>query len=238
MSYTALGAYFGSEEGRRLLEDARRQEAKGQMAEYQIARDAVNAVGKDRFLLKRDRKQSLLSQITSEPRLRRRAGIERSGAVAQRGGTMPADFAGALDNQMRRTKMRTRMQNMGEEQVGQQSLRDRISVAQASRGREYDLINAFGKSAQIRKGINIATGDAKQALKEGQYGAAGTVLGAGLSAWINGAFDNIFKRGGGGGRRRRRRRAGHRPGRRTRSISYAYGMARRGRLDTLARQHL
>ena len=198
ISAASLGAFFDSEEGREFLEGAKLHEQEQQMSVYSSARDAVQSVGRDRVDLKRDRRQSLLAQMNSEGRLRRRAGVDRSGAVAQRGGTPPANFAGALDNQVRRTKMRTRMQNMGEEQVGQQSLRDRIAVAQSSRNREYGLINALGKSAQIRQGVNLADADAQQAVKEGQYGAAGTVLGAGLSAWMNGAFSGLFNRGGGG----------------------------------------
>lgn len=191
----SLGAFFDSDEGREFIEGAKFYEQQQQMGEYANARSAVNQLSDDRKTLKGDRRSSLLAQMTSEGRLRHRAGVERSGAVANAGGTAPADFRGALDNQLRRTKMRTRMQNMGEDQVGQQSLKDRIAVAQSSRGREFELINAFGKSAQIRQGVNLANADANQALKEGRFGAAGTILGAGLSAYLNGAFGNLF--GGG-----------------------------------------
>lgn len=167
-------------------------------------RAMINSVSRDRVALSGDRRASLLSQLTSEQRARQRAGGETAGRVAQAGGPVPANFSGALDNALRRTKMRSRVQTMGDAAAEQQGLRDRINVAKASRTREGELINAAGRQAQINEGVNIATADANQMLKEGRFGLAGTIAGAGLARAMDGKgfgefFGGIFGSGGGGG---------------------------------------
>lgn len=179
----AFGAALGDDSPiRDRIVTAARNLARGPNA---LTRELVSRVSKDREVLRGDRRASLLAQVTSEDRGRRRLGGEVSGAVAQAGGDIQANFSDALDNALRRTKMRSRVQSMGDAQVEQQGLRDRIAVAKSSRSREGDLINASGRAAQIRYGVNIAQADANQAVREGQYGLAGTVLGAGLARYLN-----------------------------------------------------
>lgn len=158
-----------------------------------VLTDQVRSIERDRQGLVPFRRASLTAQATSEARARRRLGGQIAGNTAQLAGSMPrGDFAGALDNALRRTKTRARMATMGDAQVEQQGLKDRMAVATASRRREGELVNAMGRAAQIRQGVNFATADANQVAREAKMGLAGTILGAGAALWKNGGFNNMF----------------------------------------------
>lgn len=181
----SFGALFNNDEPSSITDILKRYVADQILQTYGSSISSTAAVAADRKQLKADRRSSLTAQLTSEERGRQRLGGQVSGNVAQAGGHMPANFGGALDNALRRTKMRTRLQGMGEAQVGQQGLKDRIAVASASRRREGELINAFGRRAQITQGVNFATADANQIMNENRMGAFGSLAGAGLSYLIN-----------------------------------------------------
>ena len=142
------------------------------------AKQQLRAISADRGGLAKLRDSSFTASGNLENRMRRRAGQTASGAVAQGfAGPTPTSFGGALDTALRRTKVRSRIAQQGEAAINQQSLKDRIAIAQASRQREGDLLTSSLKAANIREGVNIGVADANQAMKNNTYGLAGAVLG-------------------------------------------------------------
>lgn len=143
-----------------------------------LLRQQVAAIGSDRRGMQHFRTSSLAASGNLVNRLRRRAGASESSAVAQFQGGSNATYGGALDNALRRSKIRSRIAAQGDSAIEQQGLRDRIALAQASRAREGDLLTASARARNIREGVNIGVSDANAAIRASNFGLYGTLAGA------------------------------------------------------------
>jgi hypothetical protein len=140
-------------------------------------KEMIGSVRSDRAGLKGLRNQSFLSDLTSVNRDTRRQRGTTSSLVAQNFAGTPTNFGDALGTALRRTKARAKIEGMGDAQIAQQGLKNRIGIAQFSRGREGELINAMSKARNIREGVNVGVADANALDKASKYGMYGSIAG-------------------------------------------------------------
>lgn len=148
-------------------------------------REMVGSVSADRAGMKGLRNQAFLSDATSVNRESRRLRNATSSQVAQGFSGAPISFGDALNTALRRTKARAKVENMGDAQIEQQGLKNRIGIAKWSRQREGELMNSMAKARNIREGVNVGVDDANALDKASKYGMYGSMLGMGVGVLSN-----------------------------------------------------
>jgi hypothetical protein len=143
----------------------------------------IARLGADREGLQQFVSRSAGTVGNAEDRLRKRLSANASGVAAHKDQMVPTSFGGALDSATRRTKARQGIVNRGDEAIRNQSLRDRISVAQASATRRGTIQNALQNAANIREGVNVGVGQANQRARESRAHMFGSITG-GLSNYL------------------------------------------------------
>jgi hypothetical protein len=142
-------------------------------------RSSIAEAGRSRQSLVGLRDASHVAASTQVDRERRRGLGSLSSQVAQHANQQPAaTFGGALDDALKRTKVRSRIASQGDKAIEQQGLRDRVAIAMQGRQREGAFMNAAASAANIREGVNVGVANANAFADDAKAGAFGTVAGA------------------------------------------------------------
>jgi len=152
-------------------------------AEQPSARETLRSqiveAGQSRQALVGLRDASHVAASTQVDREKRRFRGSLSSQIAQSGSQQPMPtFGGALDDALKRTKVRSRVASLGDKAIEQQGLRDRVSIAMEGRKREGAYMDASARAANIREGVDVGVANANAYADDARAGAFGTVAGA------------------------------------------------------------
>lgn len=153
----------------------------GKETAAQSLRQEVGNLQSLRDSLQGARNRHLGNVSNAENRLRTGLSNAATMKVAQSDRYSPTSFRGALDSATRRMRARQGIVNRGDAAIRNQSLKDRIKVAQGSAVRRGNLQNVLQQGINIREGVNVGVSNANNRIKAARANMFGTLAGSAAS---------------------------------------------------------